>query len=100
MCCTNTGPVAPGRQNVHWSGGVQWHEARGHSTRLNFILNDSIFEITILGCGALNPTLRHMTSCQVVNYQDKLYMIDCGEAAQWSLQKYGINIFSTSSHFH
>lgn len=39
------------------------------------------FEITILGCGAPNPTLRHMTSCQVVNYQDKLYMIDCGEEA-------------------
>lgn len=46
------------------------------------------FEVTILGCGAPNPTLRHMTTCQVVNYQDKLYMLDCGEAAQWSMQKY------------
>lgn len=46
------------------------------------------FEITILGCGAPNPTLRHMTTCQVVNYKDKLYMHDCGEAAQWSMQKF------------
>lgn len=46
------------------------------------------FEITILGCGAPNPTMRHMTTCQIVNYQDKLYMLDCGETAQWSMQKY------------
>lgn len=62
------------------------------------------FEITILGCGAPNPTLRHMTSCQAVNYQDKLYMIDCGEAAQWSMQKYGIKFSRIQaifiSHLH
>lgn len=62
------------------------------------------FEITILGCGAPNPTLRHMTSCLVVNYQDKLYMIDCGEAAQWSMQKYDIKFSRLQaifiSHLH
>lgn len=62
------------------------------------------FEITILGCGAPNPTMRHMTTCQVVNYQDKLYMLDCGEAAQWSMQKFDIKFSRLQavfiSHLH
>lgn len=62
------------------------------------------FEITILGCGAPNPTKRHMTTCQIVNYQDTLYMLDCGEAAQWSMQKYGIKFSKLQaifiSHLH
>lgn len=62
------------------------------------------FEITILGCGAPNPTPRHMTTCQVVNYQDKLYMLDCGEAAQWSMQKFGMKFSRLQaifiSHLH
>ena len=62
------------------------------------------FEITILGCGAPNPTMRHMTTCQVVNYADKLYMLDCGEAAQWSMQKWGLKFSKLQaifiSHLH
>lgn len=62
------------------------------------------FEITILGCGAPNPTMRHMTTCQVVNYADKLYMIDCGEAAQWSMQKWDLKFSRLQaifiSHLH
>jgi ribonuclease Z len=40
------------------------------------------FEVTILGCGSALPTARHGLSSQVVNFRDKLYMIDCGEGAQ------------------
>lgn len=62
------------------------------------------FEITILGCGAPNPTPRHFTTCQVLNYQDKLYMFDCGEAAQWSMQKYDLKFSRLQaifiSHLH
>lgn len=62
------------------------------------------FEITISGCGAPNPTLRHMTTCQVVNYKDKLYMLDCGEAAQWSMQKFDMKFSRLQavfiSHLH
>lgn len=62
------------------------------------------FEITILGCGAPNPTMSHMTTCQVVNYQDKLYMLDCGEGAQWSMQKFGLKFARLQavfiSHLH
>lgn len=42
----------------------------------------SRFEINILGCGAATPTMRHLPSAQIVNVRDKLFMVDCGEAAQ------------------
>ena len=57
------------------------------------------FEITILGCGAPNPTMRHMTTCQAVNYADRLYMLDCGEAAQWSMQKWNLKFSRLQSIF-
>ena len=40
------------------------------------------FDIHFLGCGSAKPTLRHQPSSQVVNFRDKLFMIDCGEGAQ------------------
>ena len=40
------------------------------------------FEITILGCGAALPTLRHFTTTQVLNVHEKFFMLDCCEAAQ------------------
>lgn len=40
------------------------------------------FEVNILGCGSALPTTRHLLSSQVVNLRGKLFMIDCGEAAQ------------------
>ena len=40
------------------------------------------FDVHILGCGSALPTTRHQLSGQVVNFRDKLYMIDCGEGAQ------------------
>lgn len=40
------------------------------------------FDITILGCGSALPTPQHFTTSQVINVHEKLFMIDCGEAAQ------------------
>ena len=44
------------------------------------------FKIHCLGCGSAKPTPRHQPSCTVVEHNDTLYMIDCGEGAQRSFQ--------------
>jgi ribonuclease Z len=48
------------------------------------------FEVTILGCGAATPTMRHLPTSQLVNVHDKLFLIDCGEGTQLQLRKYKI----------
>lgn len=55
------------------------------------------FEVNILGCGSATPTTRHNPSCQVVNFRDKLFMIDCGEGAQVMMKRMGLK-FSRLSH--
>ncbi|MDR0542957.1 MAG: ribonuclease Z [Dysgonamonadaceae bacterium] len=40
------------------------------------------FQVNILGCGSALPTTRHFLSSQVVNFREKLFMIDCGEGTQ------------------
>lgn len=40
------------------------------------------FTLNILGCGSAKPTPQHLPACQVLDFRDKLYMIDCGEGAQ------------------
>lgn len=40
------------------------------------------FELTILGCGSALPTRRHLPAAQVLNVNDKLFLIDCGEGTQ------------------
>ncbi len=48
------------------------------------------FEITILGVNSAFPVHGRHPSCQVVNFDDRLYMIDCGEAAQIQIAKFKI----------
>lgn len=55
------------------------------------------FQINILGCGSATPTARHQPSCQVVDFRDKLFMIDCGEGAQMQFKKMGLK-FSRLRH--
>lgn len=55
------------------------------------------FQVNILGCGSATPTARHMPSCQVIDYRDKLMMIDCGEGAQMQFRKMGLK-FSRLTH--
>jgi len=50
------------------------------------------FDVTILGCGAATPTLRHNPSAQIVNLHDKLFLVDCGEGTQMALRRQKIKI--------
>ncbi len=45
------------------------------------------FQINILGCGSATPTMRHLPSSQVVNFRDRLMMIDCGEGTQLQMRR-------------
>lgn len=64
----------------------------------------SKFELTILGCGSAVPTSRHMTTSQLVNVDDRLFLIDCGEGTQTQIYKYGIKLTNLDavfiSHMH
>ncbi len=57
----------------------------------------SDFKIHYLGVGSATPSLRHLPSCQVVEFRGKLYMIDCGEGAQLSMRRMGLK-FSRLEH--
>ena len=62
------------------------------------------FEINILGCGAALPTPRRLSSSQVVNIREKLFMLDCAEGTQMALRRSRLNfshlqaIFLTHLH--
>jgi ribonuclease Z len=62
------------------------------------------FEVTILGCGSATPTLRHSPTAQLVNYEEKYFLLDCGEGTQLQLRRFGIkfqridHIFITHLH--
>lgn len=45
------------------------------------------FNLHILGCGSALPTTRHFPTSQVIDFRDKLFMIDCGEGAQLQMRK-------------
>lgn len=49
------------------------------------------FEINILGCGAALPTPRRLSSAQVVNIREKLFMLDCAEGTQMALRRSHLN---------
>ncbi len=55
------------------------------------------FRINILGCGSATPSLRHLPSCQVIDFRDNLMMIDCGEGAQLSMRRMKLK-FSRLNH--
>ena len=55
------------------------------------------FDINILGCGSATPTPLHNPSCQVIDYRDNLFMIDCGEGAQSMMRRMKLR-FSRLNH--
>ncbi len=55
------------------------------------------FQVNILGCGSATPSMRHMPSCQVVDFRDRLFMIDCGEGAQLTMRRMKLK-FSRLNH--
>lgn len=62
------------------------------------------FEINILGCGSATPSLRHMPSCQVIDFRDKLLMLDCGEGSQLGMRRQSLKFSRLNdiyiSHLH
>ncbi|HEY6162075.1 MAG TPA: ribonuclease Z [Bacteroidia bacterium] len=62
------------------------------------------FEVTVLGCSSATPTSDRHPSAQVLNVHGRLFLIDCGEAAQIQVRKYGIRLQKISqvfiSHLH
>lgn len=48
------------------------------------------FELTLLGTGAALPMPGRFTSAQVLNVNDRLYLIDCGEGTQMRLTEYQV----------
>ena len=62
------------------------------------------FEVHILGCGSALPTTRHFASSQVINFREKLFMIDCGVNAQVQLRRTKLKFTRLSrifiSHLH
>src|ERR1700743_723 len=62
------------------------------------------FEVTILGSSSATPIYNRNPSSQVLNINDRLYLIDCGEGTQQQMLRFGVkgsridNIFI--SHLH
>lgn len=50
------------------------------------------FNLKILGCGSALPTLRHNPSSQVLNVNERLFLVDCGEGTQVQLRRYHTKI--------
>lgn len=57
------------------------------------------FDVHILGCGSATPSLRHLPSCQVIDFRDRLMMIDCGEGAQLSMRRQGLKFSRLTDFF-
>jgi ribonuclease Z len=62
------------------------------------------FSVTILGSSSALPTLTRFPTAQIVNLNEKLYLIDCGEGTQIQLRKFGIKAGKINhifiSHLH
>jgi ribonuclease Z len=48
------------------------------------------FTVQILGTSSATPAFSRFPSAQVVNYNDRYYLIDCGEGTQMQFLRYGI----------
>jgi ribonuclease Z len=62
------------------------------------------FSVTILGSSSALPTETRFPTSQVVNLNDRLYLIDCGEGTQIQLRKFGFSAGKINhifiSHLH
>lgn len=56
-------------------------------------------ELTILGCNAASPTLTRFPSSQVLSVAGRLFLIDCGEGAQFQMRKLHVNIMRIEAVF-
>jgi ribonuclease Z len=62
------------------------------------------FKITILGSSGALPAYGRHPSSQLIEIQNRVFLVDCGEAAQMQLMKFGINFHRIDhimiSHLH
>jgi ribonuclease Z len=62
------------------------------------------FQLLILGCSSATPTAERHPSAQLLNFNETLYLIDCGEATQIQLRRNRIRIQRINhifiSHLH
>ncbi len=62
------------------------------------------FEVTILGCGSATPVFNRNPTSQLLNCNEKFYMIDCAEGTQQQLIRFGIKASKIDhifiSHLH
>jgi len=62
------------------------------------------FEVTILGSSSATPVYNRNPTAQLLNCNEKFYLIDCGEGTQQQLIRYGIKAskidFIFISHLH
>lgn len=63
-----------------------------------------MFSVRILGSSSATPAFSRFTSAQVVNFNDRYYLVDCGEGTQMQLQKFRIKFSRIDalfiSHLH
>jgi ribonuclease Z len=62
------------------------------------------FEVTILGSSSATPIFHRNPTSQILNINEKLMMIDCGEGTQQQMLRYGIKYHKIDhifiSHLH
>ena len=51
-----------------------------------------IFRLTILGSGSAIPTLHNNPTAQLLNVNERFFLLDCGEGTQVQLKKHKINL--------
>jgi len=63
-----------------------------------------IFKVTILGSNSAIPTVKRNPTAQLVNHNERLFLVDCAEGTQVQLRKIKIRIQRVSnifiSHLH
>ncbi|MEC9209128.1 MAG: ribonuclease Z [Bacteroidota bacterium] len=62
------------------------------------------FKLTILGCSSAIPTINRHPTAQLLNVNERFFLIDCGEGTQVQLRKYQLNFQRVNhifiSHLH
>ena len=62
------------------------------------------FKLTILGCSSAIPTIDRNPTAQLLNVNERFFLIDCGEGTQVQLRKYQLNFQRINhifiSHLH
>lgn len=57
------------------------------------------FEVTILGSGSATPTFLRNPTSQIININEKIVMVDCGEGTQQQMLRFGIKFNKIDSIF-